>query len=48
MARPEIDLDDDLIERVESYAKTNGLMRRRAYADLIEAGLDNVEEDDRR
>lgn len=41
MARPRIDIDPDTKEEVEQYAEDNGLRMPRAYAELIEEGLNS-------
>ena len=40
--RTEIDIErgNDLHERVKQYARNNGIRHPRAYAELIEKGLD--------
>lgn len=45
--RADIDIDrgGDTHERVKQYAREHGLRLPRAYADLIEAGLDITEDD---
>lgn len=37
--RVEIDMNEDLRERVRQWANENGLQMKRAYAELIEKGL---------
>lgn len=41
MVRPNIDLDEEELELVEQYAQEHGLKRRRAWADLVRAGLES-------
>lgn len=40
MLRPQIDVDDETMERINEYAEENGLRKPRAYATLLKAGLD--------
>lgn len=39
MLRPQIDLSDDVADRVADYADDNGLKRSRAWGELVRAGL---------
>jgi hypothetical protein len=39
MVRPKIDLEPEIIEKVEQYAVDNGLRMPRAWAELVRAGL---------
>ncbi|WP_170082606.1 hypothetical protein [Haloarcula rubripromontorii] len=45
--RTEIDIErgSDLHERVKEYARDNGIRHPRAYAELIEEGLDASDND---
>lgn len=38
--RVEIDMPEDLRDRVRDWANKNGLQMKRAYAELIEKGLE--------
>lgn len=39
--RPKVSMvQDDTMQRVDEYARDNGLRRDRAYGELIERGLD--------
>lgn len=37
--RPEIDLTDNIVKRVQQYADDHGLKMPRAYRELIQTGL---------
>lgn len=39
MARPIIDLTDEIVEKVKKYADDHGLKMPRAYRELIQTGL---------
>lgn len=41
--RVEIDMTKDLRDRVRDWANENGLQMKRAYAELIERGLEEEE-----
>jgi hypothetical protein len=41
MLRPRIDLDETTKDRVNRYAQAHGVRLPRAYAELIERGLDS-------
>ncbi len=43
--RIETDLDDETREKVKEYAKKEGLRLPRAYAELIESGLEHEHDD---
>lgn len=38
-----IEREGDIHEQVKEYARNNGIRHDRAYAELIEIGLENVE-----
>lgn len=42
--RPRIDLPDDLEQQVQNYANEHGVKMPRAYRELIENGLEKVEQ----
>lgn len=43
MPRPRIDIDEKTEKRVKDYAEREGLRKPRAFAELIERGLDAEE-----
>lgn len=44
--RPDIDVDDNRRDAVQDYAKANGLTMARAWAEIVEAGIEAVNDDD--